>query len=409
MNNSKITKKSFLLLVDKYLEGECSLEEQKHIINYYESFQNNEDVFRNSEESEEEVRLKIIKRIKEDLNLSHNSSQNSKTDNNNSKIRYILKSNVFRYAAVLVIALGIGYLLQLGSFEKNAVTNDVIVDSNPQNSKEITLSLANGNVEVISENGDRKVYDASGKIVGVQKGNQLNYSQKKNNNLDKLVYNELTIPYGKRFDLVLSDGTNVKLNAGTSIKYPVQFIKGKDRKIFIKGEAYFDVAKDKNHPFIVNANNINIEVLGTEFNVSFYPEDENINTVLVEGSVKLYENKKQGIENKSINLAPGYKAAWSKQEEKMSVKQVDVSIYTAWKDGNLLFKNASFENITKKLERKFNVVIDNKYAFLDQQIYTASFLDNETIEDILEYFSEETSFTYTKENNKITIITNLTK
>jgi translation elongation factor P/translation initiation factor 5A len=92
----------------------------------------------------------------------------------------------------------------------------------------------------------------------------------------------------------------------------------------------------------------------------------------------------------------------------MSVNKVDVSIYTAWKDGNLLFKNASFENIIKKLERKFNVIIDNKYNFLDQQIYTASFLDNESIEDILEYFSEETSFNYTKENNKITIITNLT-
>jgi len=405
-----MNKQSFLLLIDKFLEGKCSLEEQEYIINYYESFQNKEEVvIGDNKRIDEETRIKILNKIRENLNLKNTLTLVPKTDNNHHRIKRILKSNLFKYAAIFLIAFGLGYVFNMNPFENDINIDNTIVETNPKNSKEITLSLPNGNVEVISENGKRKVYDANGKVVGVQKGNQLNYTHNKNKQLAKLVYNELTIPYGKRFDLVLSDGTNVKLNAGTSIKYPVQFIKGKERKVFIKGEAYFDVAKDKDHPFIVNANNINVEVLGTEFNMSFYPEDNDISTVLVEGSVKLYESAKENLENKSIMLSPGYKAAWSKNREIMSIDKVDVSIYTAWKDGNLLFKNTSFENIRKKLERKFNVVIDNKYSFLDQQIYTASFLDNESIEDILEYFSEETSFNYTKENNKITIITNLTK
>jgi hypothetical protein len=408
MANKKINKNYFLLLVDKYLEGKCSEDEKKYIINFYESFQNDKDIFEDSETSEEEVRIKILNQIKEDLN--HNSSKTHKINNSNKEFKVIFRRNVFKYVASFIIIFGIGYIIQQNILSEETVTKDIIVETNsvPDKSKDITLSLANGNIEVISENGDRKVYDVNGKIVGVQKGNQLNYTQKKDKTLEKLVYNELTIPYGKRFDLVLSDGTKVKLNSGTSIKYPVQFIEGENRQVFINGEAYFDVVKDKNHPFIVNANNINVEVLGTEFNMSFYPEDKDISTVLVEGSVELYENRNDNKEIKPIKLSPGYKAAWSKNKEAMSVNKVDVSIYTAWKDGNLLFKNASFENIIKKLERKFNVIIDNKYNFLDQQIYTASFLDNESIEDILEYFSEETSFNYTKENNKITIITNLT-
>lgn len=398
-------KQSFLTLVDKFLEGKCTLKEQEYIFNYFESFQNKENTITNDKEIDEELRLKILKKIKQNINTKSTIDLASKKYTSEPISKRIFKSNLFKYAATLLLLFGLGYVFTLNKVEDDTT----IIETTPQNQKEITLSLPNGNVEVISENGKRKVYNANGKIIGVQKGNQLNYTHNKNEQVVKLVYNELTIPYGKQFDLVLSDGTNVKLNAGTSIKYPVQFIKGKDRKVFIKGEAYFDVKKDTEHPFIVNANNINIEVLGTEFNVSFYPEDQNINTVLVEGSVKLYEKNKRNQKNETITLTPGYKAAWSKNQKEMSLSKVDVNLYTAWKDGDLLFKNTTFSNIIKKLERKFNVTIDNKYAFLNQQIYTASFLNNETIENILEYFKEETSFKYVREDNTITIITNLTK
>ena len=400
--NNKITKKYFLLLIKKYLEGKCSLNEKRYMVNYYESFQNNKEVNTGFLQPEEETRFKILNQIKEDLNFNNNLKSVSKTNERLRTIKRILTSKILRYAAIFIIALGIVYSLKVNpSSIENIVINEAFI-----NSKEITLRLANGNIEVISENGDRKVLDANGEVVGEQKGNELNYQKKRKNTLTELIYNELNVPHGKRFDLILSDGTKVKLNAGSSIKYPVEFIEGETRTVYMKGEAYFDVTEDKKHPFIVNTSNLNVEVLGTEFNLSYYSEYENINTVLIEGSVKLYKNNERDLKNKATMLTPGYKAAWNKTEENTTIEKVDVRVYTAWKDGNLIFKNTSFNKILKKLERKFNVTIRNKYLFLDKQIYTASFLDNEKLDDILNYFKEETSFNFLRENDKVTIITN---
>src|SRR5690606_21391749 len=152
----------------------------------------------------------------------------------------------------------------------------------------ITLQLDNGSIETISENGERTIINQQGTVVGSQQGTSLNY--RGNDINDKLVYNTLNIPHGKQFDLVLSDGTQVKLNSGSSIKYPVQFLPGNNRKVFLMGEAYFEVAKDTEHPFIVNVDDMEVQVLGTQFNLSYYPEDGEITTVLVEGSVELYKD-----------------------------------------------------------------------------------------------------------------------
>ena len=115
-------------------------------------------------------------------------------------------------------------------------------------------------------------------MVGNQNGNKIVYDTE--TTLEKLVYNTIKIPYGKRFELQLSDGTIVHLNSGTTLKYPVKFIASGNRQVFLDGEAFFDVAKDKTHPFVVNADNLNVRVLGTHFNVSNYPEDKLTDIVL---------------------------------------------------------------------------------------------------------------------------------
>ena len=133
----------------------------------------------------------------------------------------------------------------------------------------ITIQLEDGNTQIINENRTSQLIDKNGNVLGQQSGNQLVYNSDVKN--DVLVYNTLTVPYGKQFELQLSDGTNVHLNAGTSLKYPVKFVKGKNREVFLNGEAFFNVAKEVNHPFIVNANEIDVRVLGTQFNISSYP------------------------------------------------------------------------------------------------------------------------------------------
>lgn len=299
---------------------------------------------------------------------------------------------IFKYAAIAILFLGIGYLYQGGYFQKGS---EIMIPGDS-----ITLQLSDGNVKIIDEDGSSKLLDSEGNVVGEHNGVQLVYD--KDTEKETLVYNTLTVPYGKRFKLKLSDGTNVQLNAGTSLKYPVGFIKGENRKVFLKGEAYFDVAKDKDHPFIVNADGMDLRVLGTQFNISSYPEDDEINTVLVEGSVSIYKKEKAYDAKTATILKPGFKAAWQKDNNKVHVEKADIELHTAWIDGRIIFRRTLFEDIVKKLERHYNVVIINNNPVLAKQRFGASF-DIETIEQVLESFSTNYEIEFTMENDQIII------
>ncbi len=309
---------------------------------------------------------------------------------NDNRAKRLQRFKVLKYAAVLLLFLGVGYLYQSGYFNKE--TQFVIPDES------ITLQLENGQVKIINEDGTSEVFDAKGNVIGSQSGTKIVYGNTTAE--EKLVYNTLTVPYGKRFEINLSDGTKVHLNAGTSLKYPVNFINGKSRQVFLKGEAFFDVAKDKKHPFVVNADQLNVEVLGTQFNFSSYPEDVETDVVLVEGSVNLYTPSDK---NNQVLLKPGFKGSYSKSAVgQILTKPVITSIYTSWVDGELMFRNITFGNILKKMERHYNVVIINKNTQLTHEKFNASFR-NEPIEKILEYFKITYGIEYSINNNKITI------
>ena len=330
----------------------------------------------------------LLKKIKEDSNVLY-------------RIRI---RSVFKYVAIFISIIGITFFFQNG---------DDTIQELEISDEAITIKLDNGNIEVLTAAGEKKIVDKEGRIVGFQRGSKLNYQ--KNNNLqttspslfsnkkEKLAYNELTVPYGKKFQITLSDGTEVFLNAGTSFKYPVKFINGTKRQVYLlNGEAYFDVTKDSNHPFIVNMNEMCIRVLGTEFNVSSYPEDPIITTVLVEGSVSLFGKNEVYNDDETSLLKPGHMADWNKSNKEISINSVDTSLYTSWKNGKLIFKNIQFKNIVKKLERHYNVSIINNNKELGEQYYNASF-DIETIEEVLKSFNKSYEIMYTIENNKIII------
>ncbi|MCM4153799.1 DUF4974 domain-containing protein [Arenibacter sp. N53] len=320
---------------------------------------------------------------------------------NKKKVRNVAPYNNIKYwsaiAATLLLLAGIYFFNQKNT---ELPSTPVVIQHNP-NSDAITLQLDNGTIETISENGKRKITTTNGNLIASQQGNSLQYTGTETQN--KLVYNTLYVPYGRQFDLVLSDGTKVKLNSGSSIRYPVNFLAGEERKVFLNGEAFFDVAKDKTHPFIVNADQMNIRVLGTQFNLSYYPEDEDISTVLVEGAVLLYKEGADIRTNSASQLVPGQSAEWNKISNTMTIKEVDTDLYTAWVDGYLVFKAAPFYSIRTKLERHFNITIEDKSGRLENQIYTATFR-NETIMEILEAFKEDTPFEFIKEGSKIIIL-----
>lgn len=298
----------------------------------------------------------------------------------------------YKYVAILIIALG-GFYFYKSSNSSTSKQNVVIPRED-----EIVLQLDNNSEEEIDTADTRNLTDQNGDIIGRQEKNRLVYNKAYTDG--KLIYNSIKIPYGKKFEIQLSDGTIVHLNAGTSLKYPVQFLKNQGREVFLTGEAYFEVAKDKAHPFTVNAQEVSVEVLGTRFNVDTYMDNASTNVVLVEGKVSLYKNHKTN-ENQ-VYLKPGSRGSHIKGQSDFKIDEVNTDYYTAWVKGSLVFKNDSFAAIIKKLERHYNVTFINRNKMLGREIFNARF-DNEPIEVVLKYFSDSYAIDYTIDRDKITI------
>jgi transmembrane sensor len=371
----------------KYIKRACTKNEVQQIVRYFKDSQDLSDVPTVDAVSE---LLKEYPDIQEDVanRIMKNVLEIAK---NNPKKSFYKKYPLIKYAAVAVLLLGLGHFYQQGYFSKKPV---LVIPP-----ESITLASENGRLQIINEVGSAKVVDDKGRIVGVQEGNQLVCSNGVTKN--ELTYNTLRVPYGKRFKIQLSDGTVVNLNSGTSLKYPVAFVEGENRSVFLDGEAFFDVATDKDHPFIVNAEALNIEVLGTKFNISAYHENLTAEVVLVEGSVGL-SHEKEALKKESLTLTPGTKGSFDKKKKQISKEKVTIEIYTQWLEGGLVFRNRSFENISKNLERHFNVKIANTNELLKKEIFNASFKE-EPIEIILNDLKNSFYFEYKMEENVIYI------
>lgn len=386
-----MNRKNIENLIVKYLTNEANSADLDFLSMWLDNPEN-EKVFESYVTTYFEVKLLMsepdIEKIKKNL------SQKIKKDKN---LFFKYKVDVvFKYVAVLILFLGVYF------YQKQDTITVLEISQQPvlvPKDEAITLQLANGQLQTIKSNEESTLTDSEGNVLGVQKKSQLIYNQ--NNTENKVVYNTLNVPNGKRFDVVLSDGTHVYLNSGTSLKYPVRFIKGEKRQVFLTGEAYFDVMEDKKNPFLVHADAMSVRVLGTKFNVSHYSEEENINTVLVSGSVELYNDEGNNSAEPTL-LKPGFKAAWSKVNNNMAVENVDTRLYTAWVEGKLIFRNSSFLKIRNTLERHFNVKINCSNKDLDQQLFDATF-DIESINEILEAFNKSYAIEYEIVDNEVLI------
>lgn len=192
--------------------------------------------------------------------------------------------------------------------------------------------------------------------------------------------------------LVLPDGTKVCLNAGSTISYPNYFM-GKERKVSLSGEAYFDVVKNKKAPMVVSAGNVNLKVYGTSFNVNAYPDEESTKITLVEGSVSLSSSRGKFNGKDEFFMKPGQTVTFDNNSKKLEVENKDTFQFTAWKDGLLVFKNTSFESVLKLLSRRFNIDIDLVSKNLAPIPMDATFR-NENIDEILRLLSLGTPFKY---------------
>ncbi|MDR3251646.1 MAG: DUF4974 domain-containing protein [Tannerella sp.] len=209
---------------------------------------------------------------------------------------------------------------------------------------------------------------------------------------------EMTNPLGMRSVIVLSDGTKVHLNAGTVLKYPSRFVH-ENREVEVSGEAFFEVAPDHAHPFIVNAENIKVRVLGTCFNVKAYQEEESIEVTLENGNVEV------GLPNQRdfLSLTPGQQILFDKHLQTAKKRNVKLEYYITWKEGKFYFNIATFESIARQLERRFNVRIHIASDRLKQTVFTGDFVRNENLEQILRVMTADKRIRYTIDGDQIHI------
>jgi len=250
-------------------------------------------------------------------------------------------------AAVACIVIG-AYFFR-SNFTKIDNVNSTLVAADIAPGKNgATLTLANGTKIFINDALAGNIANQSGVTISKTKDGQIIY-EVTDQGTDKIEYNTLTTTRGEQTQVRLPDGSLVYLNAASSLRYPTSFAKSAKRTVGLTGEGYFEIAKDKAHPFVVETDKQHITVLGTHFNVKAY-NDEPLKTTLVEGSVQVNNEQSTKI------LKPGQQAVLTKAG-KFEIGEADQVLELAWKNNEFMFESESIQNVMKMVERWYNVEV----------------------------------------------------
>lgn len=262
-------------------------------------------------------------------------------------------NQIANIAATIVITLGIGSLLFWLSYDKSA--------EQPRIAEQTTITPGSTKATLILGNGEQLILDNyEDSIITSMAGTQIQISDEllsyQQSQPQKNEINVIRTPRGGEYNLLLADGTKVWLNAQSELKYPVAFT-GNKREITLSGEAYMEVAHNQNKPFIVHTSKGAIEVLGTSFNIKDYKDEKVMATTLVEGKVRLSDKKGQ-----TAILKPSMQGVVS-ANNKIELKEVDVNLYTSWKDGLFAFRNQTLGQMMQDMSRwyDFKYWFDNKH------------------------------------------------
>jgi len=305
------------------------------------------------------------------------------------------KSVVYMAAAAsLALIIGIGlYLNQQQPLPKpaqfQAFKNDI-----PAGINKAYLTLASGKKLALTNSANGTLAEEAGIKITKSADGQLVYTVTDQGKKNIAGYNSIETPRGGQYQLNLPDGTKIWINSASSLKYPASFASLKERRVELSGEAYFEVAKDKIHPFIVKSGRQEIQVLGTHFNVNAYPDEQLIKTTLLEGSVKL---------NKQVVLKPGEQSSLT--GEKFTVKEVNVNDAVDWKNGEFVFTNESLTSILKKVSRWYDVEIKYVHTPVNIPTFTGSVSRSENISGVLKMLEETSNVRFSIEGKQVSVIT----
>ncbi|SHG30905.1 FecR family protein [Pedobacter caeni] len=384
MNNQEIKE-----LLDRYVAGNCSPNEKALVERFYM----------------EQVQERKFSGDPEDLlekgasmwgNISAHIDSDQRKPN-----PYKFNAVKLSAAAAVLIVIGVAfYFYQSPVKKQNVLTVPVpqyATDIKPGGNKAI-LTLANGKQVILDEAKDGVLISQSGMTIRKSGNGQLVYQINAGSQPDgPVLYHTISTPKGGEYQITLPDGTHIWLNAASSLRFPDRF-KGKERNVELKGEGYFEVAKNKAMPFKVKTGNQMIQVLGTHFNVKAYEDEASYKTTLLEGSVKVYSGKQGSI------IKPGEQAKVSKEEgDQIRIAQVDVEEEMAWKNNKLIFNSKPLKDIMRSVSRWYNVEVIYE-GQIAEKVFTGTISRYENVSEVLKMLESTNLVHFKIEERRITVM-----
>lgn len=294
-------------------------------------------------------------------------------------------------AASVLVGWGIGYLFLLSPMPE--MTKPEMVQILPGKVQAI-LELANGNTYDLQENFVQTI----SKNILLDSG-RLNYIQSDTGCHDQLVMNKLSIPRGGEFQLVFEDGTKVWLNAESMLKYPQTF-PATSREVWLDGEAYFEVAKDAQRPFIVHSGIQKITVLGTSFGITAYPGEDRFSTTLVDGKVQV---EYSGDTKEVYSLQPGERVLYHSPSNTIRLEKVDVREFVAWKDGRYVFSRRRLEDMLNTLSRWYDFDVFFRDPRAKEIVFSGELKRFESFDDILKMIEKSSEVQFSVQGHTVMV------
>ena len=283
-------------------------------------------------------------------------------------------------AASVVVIAGVSAWILLS--QEPDVHNLPVAEKFEPGKAVVTLEMASGLKyrldtlsSVVRNNRVNVAFDNNDRVLKIKEQDSLADGATK-----EIGYNTINVPYGGTYTVELCDGTKVYLNSGTTLEFPSRF-DGKVRSVILKGEAYFDVARNVSKPFVVEVDEMKVKVLGTSFNVKSYVDEPGVYTTLVEGSVAILRD---GQPEKKIK--PGEQAYYNKGVGTLSIAEVDVNEFTSWKDGLFYFKDIALEEILRIVSRWYDLEVFYMNQGAKSVIYSGKLPMYSSVEDVLRKF-----------------------
>ncbi|MES2277083.1 MAG: FecR domain-containing protein [Bacteroidota bacterium] len=385
-------------LIVKYLKGEISAREEAKLNAWIEEKPENALLLQ---------KLKDETSIKTDLDFLSSINMQDAWQNvvmQASKTSFTDKVYIFikkwKYAAIILVSLSVAVFvythrqpvlkLQTINIKKNKYKNDV-----PPGTDKAKLTLADGSVVVMDGHTSGIVKKYNGLNIISEHG-IVNYqiTARAPDPVNK-VYNTITTPIGCKYKLTLPDGSLVWLNSGSSLKFPVAF-NSTSRSVYLTGEAYFEVTKNKHKPFSVFANRTEVRVLGTHFNIHAYDDEDAVKTSLLEGSVKILRD------GKSKMITPGQQASVNYNSAKIKIDNIDVNGSIDWKNDLFNFESEDIESVMKEVARWYNVEVEYRDV-IPQAHFSGIISRNNNISQILNMLELTGGVHFSIDGRKITV------